>query len=142
MRKKLLKYTYIMLGTVTLALGLLGIVTPGLPTTPFLLLTAFLYARSSDRLHKKVLNNKITGAYINKVNNGFSVKLTLFSILFMWVMISFTTFVVFKGNFNMQMIMIVSGVIGTIAQILVLRKKKKKVLQEVSSEKNNDEYKQ
>lgn len=141
MRKKLLKYTYIILGTITLALGLLGIVTPGLPTTPFLLLTAFLYARSSDRLHKKVLNNKITGAYINKVNNGFSVKLTLFSILFMWIMISFTTFVVFKGNFNMQMVMIVSGVIGTIAQILVLRKKKKKVIQEVSSEKNNDECK-
>ena len=140
MRKKLLKYTYIILGTITLALGLLGIVTPGLPTTPFLLLTAFLYARSSDRLHKKVLTNKITGAYINKVNNGFSMKLTLFSILFMWIMISFTTFVVFKGNFNMQMIMIVSGVIGTIAQILVLRKKKKKVVQEVSSEKNNDEY--
>ncbi|MFO8055489.1 MAG: DUF454 family protein, partial [Bacteroidales bacterium] len=41
---------FIFLGTVSLFLGVLGIILPGLPTTPFLLLTAALYVKSSDKL--------------------------------------------------------------------------------------------
>lgn len=138
MRQKILKYTYIVLGTITLTLGLMGIVTPGLPTTPFLLLTVYLYAKGSSRLHQWVLNNKVTGSYINRVNNGLSLKLTLFSISCMWVMISFTTFVVFKNNFTMQIVMISLGAIGTIVQFVVLRRKKRKAKIEVLVEKTRD----
>jgi len=40
----------ILLGTVALALGIIGIFVPGLPTTPFLLIASGCYARSSERL--------------------------------------------------------------------------------------------
>lgn len=113
--------------------GLIGIVTPGLPTTPFLLLTAFLYAKSSPRLHKKLLEHKITGSYINRVNGGLSLKMRLFSICFMWVMISFTAFFVFKDNATMQLLMLGLGVIGTIAQLIVLGKKKSKIQEKVDN---------
>ena len=44
-------------GMLALALGAIGIVTPFLPTVPFLLLAAFCFARSSERLHGWLLNH-------------------------------------------------------------------------------------
>lgn len=124
---KMLKYLYLILGLISLTLGLLGIVTPGLPTTPFLLLTAFLFAKSSPKLHQKLLNNKVTGRYINRVNSGLSIRARLISIGFMWCMVTFTTFVVFD-NWKYRYMMLGLGVIGTIAQLIVLRKRKPKVI--------------
>lgn len=120
----MLKYIYIIGGSISLALGLIGIVTPGLPTTPFILLTAFLYGKSSPQLYKKLVEHELTGAYINRVSKGLSLKARLFSIALMWVMISFTAFVVFKNNFTMQIVMLGLGAIGTIAQIIVLGRRK------------------
>ena len=122
----MIKYLYITLGLITLALGLMGIVTPGLPTTPFILLTGVLFAKSSPRLHQKLLDNKLTGRYIKRVNGGFSPKGIAISVGIMWCMICLTTFIVFKNNATMQYVMIGLGVVGTIAQIIVLGKKKKK----------------
>ena len=120
------KYLFIILGLISLGLGLLGIVTPGLPTTPFILLTGVLFAKSSPRLHQKLLDHKITGPYIRRVNNGFSTKGLLISIGIMWTMIILTTLIVFKNNQTMQIVMLGLGFIGTVSQIIVLRKKKKK----------------
>lgn len=120
------KYLFIILGLISLGLGLLGIVTPGLPTTPFILLTGVLFAKSSPRLHQKLLDHKITGPYIRRVNNGFSIKGLLISIGIMWTMIILTTLIVFKNNQTMQIVMLGLGFIGTVSQIIVLRKKKKK----------------
>ncbi len=122
----MIKYLYITLGLISLALGLIGIVTPGLPTTPFILLTGILFAKSSPRLHQKLLDNRLTGKYINRVNEGFSLKGIAISIGMMWFMICLTVFFAFKNNITMQYLMISLGVIGTVAQIIVLRKKKKK----------------
>lgn len=136
----MIKYLYITLGLITLGLGLLGIVTPGLPTTPFILLTGVLFAKSSPRLHQKLLDNKLTGRYIRNVNEGFSTRGLLISLGIMWCMICLTTFVVFKNNQVMQYVMFGLGVIGTIAQIIVLRKKKRQVsiLLPVENAEDND----
>lgn len=122
----MIKYLYIALGMITLALGLLGIVTPGLPTTPFILLTGVLFAKSSPRLHQKLLDNKLTGRYIRRVNEGFSLKGIAISVGIMWCMVCFTAFVVFKNNNTMQYIMLGLGMTGTIAQFIILSKKKRK----------------
>ena len=59
-----MKTVCIILGTVSLALGIIGIFLPLLPTTPFLLLTAALYFRGSPRLYQWLLNHKCLGPYI------------------------------------------------------------------------------
>lgn len=138
------KYLFIILGLISLGLGLLGIVTPGLPTTPFILLTGVLFAKSSPRLHQKLLDHKITGPYIRRVNNGFSTKGLLISIGIMWTMIILTTLVVFKNNQTMQFVMLGLGFIGTVSQIVVLSKKKKKekvLLTLDNEEKDNNKLK-
>lgn len=110
---------------ITLSLGLLGIVTPGLPTTPFILLTGVLFAKSSPYLHQKLMTNKLTGRYISRVNDGFTFKGLLISIGIMWCMVCFTAFFVFDYG-TMRFVMIGLGLIGTIAQIIVLGKKRRR----------------
>ena len=56
-KSRLTRILYIIGGTLSLALAILGIVLPGLPTTPFALLSAYLYAKSSRKLYNWLLNN-------------------------------------------------------------------------------------
>ena len=53
-----------LLGFVFLGLGALGIVLPLLPTTPFVLLSAACFARSSERWHRWLLANETFGPMI------------------------------------------------------------------------------
>lgn len=53
-------------GTASLILGILGIFLPVLPTTPFLLLTAYLYTRSSERFYNWLMNHPYLGPYIRQ----------------------------------------------------------------------------
>lgn len=51
-------------GLISLALGTIGILLPVLPTTPFLLLSAYCFIRSSDKLYQWLINHRVFGAYI------------------------------------------------------------------------------
>ena len=57
-------------GLLCVALGVLGIVLPGLPTTPFLLLAGFCFARSSERFHQWLLSHRWLGRYIRNFEEG------------------------------------------------------------------------
>jgi uncharacterized membrane protein YbaN (DUF454 family) len=57
-------------GIVSLALGILGIFLPLLPTTPFLLLSAACFVRSSDRLHGWLMGHPHLGPYIRDWQDG------------------------------------------------------------------------
>jgi hypothetical protein len=77
---------YIVLGSLSLAIGLLGVMIPVLPTTPFLLLTAFLYMRSSDRLYQWLINHKLWGRHLNDYITYRAIKKStkIASLLFLW----------------------------------------------------------
>ena len=80
------KYLYISLGIFCVILGSIGVVTPVLPTTPFLLLAVFLFSRSSKNLHKRLLENKIFGKYLSNYFNNVPIPLKekLVSLAFLW----------------------------------------------------------
>src|SRR5687767_12838240 len=63
-RGKLSRWILAGAGSVCVGVGLVGIFVPGLPTTPLLLLAAFLFARSSPELHRKLLEHRVLGRYI------------------------------------------------------------------------------
>lgn len=58
------RFLWLALGLVALGLGALGVVLPLLPTTPFLLVAAFAFARSSKRLHDWLVNHPTFGPFI------------------------------------------------------------------------------
>ena len=58
------RLTWLVIGLLALVLGVLGIFLPLLPTTPLVLLAAFAFARSSDRLHQWLLEHDIFGSLI------------------------------------------------------------------------------
>lgn len=61
---KLSQYTLKFVGLVFVGLAILGVVLPVLPTTPFLLVAAYCFAKSSPYLYKKLINNKVFGPLI------------------------------------------------------------------------------
>jgi len=70
-------------------LGIIGIFVPVLPTTPFLLLAAACYARSSQRFYGWLLNNKWFGNYIRNYleRKGVPLKVKVLTITLLWITI-------------------------------------------------------
>lgn len=62
------KILYIMIGCLSLGLGIIGVILPILPTVPFVLLAAFCFARSSERLDGWFKNTKLYKE--NNIKNG------------------------------------------------------------------------
>ncbi|MBB1060860.1 DUF454 family protein [Marilutibacter spongiae] len=58
------RWAWWLLAYASLALGLVGIVLPGLPTVPFVLLSAFAAARGSEKLHRRLLDDRRFGPMI------------------------------------------------------------------------------
>jgi len=59
------RLSWLLVGLVALGLGALGVALPLLPTTPFVLLAAVAFAKSSKRLHNWLLNHDIFGTLIH-----------------------------------------------------------------------------
>lgn len=108
------KIILIFLGTIALLIGVIGVFVPGLPTTPFLLLTAGLYMKSSEKLYQKLISNKYLGPYIVDfyANKGMTRKTKLHAIGTMWVMITLSC-VFFIQSISIILIVISVGLIGT-----------------------------
>lgn len=62
----LIRGLYLSAGIAALVMGILGAVMPVLPTTPFILLAAFCFARSSAHFHNKLLANRVAGPIIRE----------------------------------------------------------------------------
>ena len=69
-KNKLVRFLWIALGSIFVAIGYVGIFVPGLPTTIFLILAAGCYIRSSKKLYNWLINNKLFGQYIRDYYEG------------------------------------------------------------------------
>ena len=66
----IIKAVWVIAGSVFVVLGAFGVILPGLPTTPFLILAAACYIRSSQRLYDWLIANKTFGPYLRDYREG------------------------------------------------------------------------
>lgn len=92
----------------------LGILVPGVPTTPFLLLSAACFVRSSEKLYSFLVDNKLFGKYIRNFqeHKAMSKTLKFFAIALMWIMILISVFVIIKNVYIKALVLLV-GIIGS-----------------------------
>ena len=121
----MVRLLFVVLGSIFLALGFIGVIVPGLPTTPFLLLSAACYVRSSKRLHYWLLNHKIFGKFIRdfKEKRSVPIKSKIISLLIMWSMISLSVFV-FIDSLYIKGGIVVLGIAGTAVILLIGTRRK------------------
>ncbi len=118
---KIIKYLLIIGGTLCVGLGVVGIFLPILPTTPFLLLAAFLYARSSERFLQWLLTNRWFGAYIKNYREGKGIpwREKILTITLLWVTIIFS--ILFVAISGWVKVLLAAIAIGVTIHLLTLK---------------------
>jgi len=111
----------IIAGTFFVGLGIVGIFVPVLPTTPFLLLAAACYARSSQRFYSWLLNNKWFGNYIRNYlqRKGVPLKVKVLTVTLLWITIGAS--VAFAVQTLVVRLILVLIAIGVSIHILSIR---------------------
>lgn len=122
--KAIKKYIFIMFGCLSIVLGILGIFLPLLPTTPFLLLAAYFFTRSSKRLHNWLIHHKTFGKYIYdyQTYRAMDRKTKRVAVVSMWCSLLFSMILV--SELYLRLLLTVIG-IGVTWYILSLRTLKK-----------------
>jgi len=125
-RKKWLNRIIFLGGSISLIIGMIGIILPILPTTPFLLITAAAYAKSSKKFYKRLLNNRILGSYIRnyREGKGMPIKVKVITLILLWITIAIS--LLFMNNLIwIQLILLIVASMVSI-HILFIRPKKNK----------------
>ena len=89
-----MKSIFVIFGSVALALGIIGIFVPLLPTTPLLLLAAALYFKGSPKLYEWLINHPHLGEYIRNFREyrAIPLKAKIVSVSLVWLTIGYCIF--------------------------------------------------
>lgn len=118
---KLKRRLFVIAGTIALIIGVIGIIIPVLPTTPFLLLAAICYMRGSQRLYNALLRNRVVGTYIKNYleGRGMSLKMKIWTLSLLWIAIVCTALL--ATNSLVIRIILAVVVIGVTVHIFLIR---------------------
>jgi len=91
---KIKKGAYFIVGVLALALGAVGAFLPVLPTTPFMLLSAWCFIRSSDKFYDWLISNETFGKSINDYHSGRGIakNTKIRAVLMMWTTITISAY--------------------------------------------------
>lgn len=121
---KLYRYFYLISGVLLVAIGVIGIFLPVLPTTIFLILASACFVKSSPRANEWLRNHKVLGMYIKNYQDktGLTIKAKIFNITFLWVMILLSAFY-FTNEFYIKVILILIA-LGVTIHLLMIKTRK------------------
>jgi uncharacterized membrane protein YbaN (DUF454 family) len=119
-RSPLIRWALIVVGTISTALGIAGVLLPLLPTTPFLLLAAACYARSSRKFYVWLLTNPWVGKYIRdwRAGRGVPVRVKAVAVTMLWLALG-SSIVFFVPIVWVKLLLAAIGVAVTIHLVLL-----------------------
>ena len=111
------------LGVVCIALGVIGVFVPGLPTTEFVLAASFLFARSSPRLQHWLESNRLFGPTLMRFREtrGMPRKAKMLALTSMWIGIGVSIYALAGVGVGAQIAAATLGLMGTGAILFVVR---------------------
>jgi uncharacterized membrane protein YbaN (DUF454 family) len=110
-------------GSIALALGVLGVLLPVLPTTPFLIVAAYCFAHSSERAHRWLLGNRVFGPPLRDYISGRGVPRRVKGgvLALLWVVIGVSSVLVIPWTWARVLLAVIG--IGVTVHILMLKNK-------------------
>jgi len=128
------KAILIFAGTVCVALGVLGMFLPLLPTTVFLLMAAYCYSRSSERFHTWLLTNRLFGPYIKnyKSGKGISLRQKISTISILWASIGISIWMI--GGFWVTLLLLLIALGVTLHLVLIKTYRPEPVMESTQAE--------
>lgn len=122
--KNHLRYLFILAGSIAVVLGTIGIVVPGLPTTPFVLLASWCFYKSSTRLQAWLLQSFL-GKYIidYQQKGGITTRKRIYIVLLMLTMVSISL-IFFIHSTTLRIIVAAAALIGCIVVGFIIPKAK------------------
>lgn len=112
---RLIKYVLATLGLISLFLGIIGVFLPLLPTTPFLLLSAALFMKSSTRLYNWLMNHKYLGKHLKNylLHKTISKKSKISALSLLWLAI-LATIIIIIDKLIIKILLLVIAIAVTI----------------------------
>tara|TARA_Y100000389_G_scaffold193983_1_gene223406 strand:- start:110 stop:517 length:408 start_codon:yes stop_codon:yes gene_type:complete len=110
------RWLWLILGLLLTAIGLIGIVVPGLPTTIFMILAAACYFRSSQGLYNWVINHKYFGSHVKnyREGKGMPLRAKVLSLSMMWIFVFYAIFFALATKLlALKIIVFLAASIGT-----------------------------
>lgn len=134
-KTKIIKYFLIMAGVLCVMLGVAGIFLPLLPTTPFFLLAAACFFRSSEPLYTWLINHKFFGKRIQyyRIYKAISLKSKLLSLALLWLTIGFSVFFVVKIFWIKIILILIAAAVSV--HLLSFRTLSQKMIEDIENEK-------
>jgi uncharacterized protein len=104
------KAIYIIVGSISLAAGLVGVFLPVIPTTPFILLSAGCFLRSSERLFQWVVSNETLGPTIQNYHEGKGItkNTKIRAIVMMWLTISLSVYFFITNTYLIALLYVIA----------------------------------
>ncbi|MDR3063540.1 MAG: YbaN family protein [Methanobrevibacter sp.] len=108
---KIKKLFYFSFGTIFLSIGTVGIFVPVLPSTPFVIVAALFYGKSSERAEKWIMRNKYFASYIKnyKEKIGIPKDVKIKSLVFLWFMLILS--MIFTNKLMITIVLMVIGIL-------------------------------
>ena len=114
---------YVIAGTVFVVIGVLGVILPVLPGTPFLILASACYLRGSPRLHRWLHGHRFLGPYLRafEEGRGLPMRVKVIALATLWIGITVTTVMVAHGIVTVALLAIAIGVTIYLVRMPTLR---------------------
>jgi len=107
------KWLLMTIGVVAVGLGAAGIFLPLLPTTPFLLLAAACFIRSSDRLYQWLITNRWFGSFIRnyREHRAIPLRAKVIAVVLLWTTMIYSAFALIDHRALRVLLLLIAAVV-------------------------------